>query len=142
MFVMSEEMMYDEFVFFARWLVPSVDRYKATNYSELIIWSETGEMWIYDGLSKSTLFLHRPYDKGNDEEARIKREFSLCLKRIMKFNGITQKELSVMIGCTQAAISYYCRGDRLPTIVVMRQLARALNCSVNDLTYTYNLGGE
>ena len=37
MFLMSEEMMYDEFVFFARWLVPSVDRYKATNYSELII---------------------------------------------------------------------------------------------------------
>ena len=46
---------------------------------------------------------------------------------------LKQKELSQLAGITAAAISYYENGKRLPTVDNARKLAKALDCTIDDL---------
>ena len=55
------------------------------------------------------------------------------IKRLMKENGYTQKELAIRAGCTESAISRYVRDERTPSIRVLKNLAIALGVTVNDI---------
>ncbi len=58
------------------------------------------------------------------------------IKEILKIKGITQRQLAETVGCTEAAISHYIKGDRVPRASVMSKLAVAL-----DTTSEYLLEG-
>ena len=55
------------------------------------------------------------------------------IKRLMKENGYTQKELAIRAGCTESAISRYVRNERTPSIRVLKNLAIALGVTINDI---------
>lgn len=59
------------------------------------------------------------------------------LKNLLESQGISQKELAVRAGVTEAAVSHYIKGDRVPRGAILLNIANALN-----VTADYLLNGE
>ena len=55
------------------------------------------------------------------------------LKQIRLFRTLTQKELAIMSGLTDAAIRNYELGNRSPNKEQLRKIADALNCDISAL---------
>lgn len=55
------------------------------------------------------------------------------LKQIRLFRKLTQKELAIMSGLTDAAIRNYELGNRSPNIEQLRKIADALECDISAL---------
>ena len=63
-----------------------------------------------------------------EKEAIIMGEtFGARLAKLMKEKNYTQKELALRAGVTEAAMSHYVKGDRIPRAIVMSRIANALN---------------
>lgn len=58
------------------------------------------------------------------------------IKKLLEEKGSTQKELAEKVGCTNAAISLYIKGDRIPRASVLTKIAIAL-----DTTSEYLMEG-
>lgn len=69
----------------------------------------------------------------NDEIMR--REFGRRLKTLLELRGMTQNELSEETGISQVSISKYLNGKSDPSLLNVLKIARALDCSLDDLTY-------
>lgn len=48
---------------------------------------------------------------------------------------LTQKQLSDKVGCSSAAIGWYERGEKIPTIETAAKIAKALDVSLDWLAY-------
>ena len=59
------------------------------------------------------------------------------IKELLEKKNISQKELSDMVGCTEAAISLYIGGKRVPRASVLTKIAIAL-----DTTSDYLMEGK
>lgn len=55
------------------------------------------------------------------------------IKRLMKENGYTQKQLAIRLQCTESAISKYVNNDREPSIRILKNLAISLGVTVDEL---------
>ncbi len=55
------------------------------------------------------------------------------LKELIEKKGISQKELAEKVGCTDAAISHYIKGDRVPRAGVLTKIAIALDTTSDYL---------
>ena len=55
------------------------------------------------------------------------------IKRLMKANGYTQRELARRVGITESALSRYVLGSREPRANVLKNLAIAFGVSVDEL---------
>lgn len=55
------------------------------------------------------------------------------IKRLMILNDLNQAELAKRAGLSEATISRYVNGTRLPSSRVLGRLTKALNCTSNDL---------
>lgn len=55
------------------------------------------------------------------------------IKELLAKKGITQKELAETVGCTDAAISHYIKGDRIPRSSVLTKIAIALDTTSDYL---------
>ena len=60
-------------------------------------------------------------------------EIGKRIKELLEKKGITQKELALKVGCTEAAISHYIKGDRIPRSSVMTKIAIALDTTSDYL---------
>lgn len=49
--------------------------------------------------------------------------------------GISQKQLATKTGLTEAGVSRYINGQRLPRVDILILIAEALNCSVQYLLF-------
>ena len=56
--------------------------------------------------------------------------FNARLQRLLSNSGMTQKELAAQAGVTEAAVSHYIKGDRVPVVL---KLAETLDVSVDEL---------
>lgn len=59
--------------------------------------------------------------------------FSDNLKKYMEINDITQVELAESLGVSQASVSQWCIGKKLPKMGRVDQLCRLLHCNRSDL---------
>lgn len=59
--------------------------------------------------------------------------FEEKLKSIMQKQGLTQKELAIRSGITEASMSKYLNGERTPRIDVIINLSRALEVTTDEL---------
>ena len=66
-------------------------------------------------------------------EQDFKTNFMYQLRRIMKVNHITQKELSEQSGLSEDSITRYINGTRIPNTYIASILAGSLNCTIDDL---------
>lgn len=55
------------------------------------------------------------------------------IKRLMKENGYTQKQLAIRSGCTEGAISRYVSNEREPKVRILKNIAIALGVTVDEL---------
>ena len=55
------------------------------------------------------------------------------LKAIRKSKNLTQKELADKLGISDKSICFYEGGKRVPNAVMLKKIAQALDCSVDDL---------
>lgn len=67
--------------------------------------------------------------QDNTARTRIKEN----LVTLMQQHGITQAELARQTGESDARISYYRSGKKLPSIAVASRIAEVLGCSIDDL---------
>lgn len=66
-------------------------------------------------------------------EEEWKRRFPNQLIYLMQLAGISQKDLSIKMNMTEATISRYINGERIPKANVLFSMAKALNCHVSWL---------
>lgn len=67
----------------------------------------------------------------------MKNAFCDRLAEQLKKRGLTQKELSIRAGVTEAAVSHYLKGDRMPRASVLARIAEVLG-----ITTDYLVGGD
>ena len=78
------------------------------------------------------------FNKGEEEESHMADEaFASRLAELLKKQGMTQKELSERIGVTEATVSRYMNGNRIPKSEIVANIATALHT-----TSDYLLGTE
>ena len=63
----------------------------------------------------------------------MSEQFNERLQQAILRSGMTQKELAEKVGITEAAVSHYLKGDRMPRSAVAVKLADVLNMSVDEL---------
>lgn len=59
--------------------------------------------------------------------------FSIRLEELLKARKMTQKELAEKSGVTEAAMSHYIKGDRIPRSAVLTRIAMSLNTTSDYL---------
>lgn len=102
--------------------------WKQTDLFELEINNEDGSIDIYNDMDYS---LGRKIDTCTD--IGWKKEFARRLRKKIAMRGLTQATLGEMTGIGQPLLSLYTQGKSLPSAQKVSALAKALNCSVNDL---------
>ena len=66
-------------------------------------------------------------------ELELMRRFGLNLKKMLEYNNETQRDLVEYTGISEATISYYIRGERMPSLKNVINIACALDCELNEL---------
>lgn len=62
------------------------------------------------------------------------REFVCNLQIMMERRGISQKDLAIRSGISEAAVSRYCAGTQVPKGPALVNMARVLGCHIEELT--------
>lgn len=106
--------------------------YKAISSYDLLVEFKNGERILYDTFANAQRYIE--YNKELTDEEEL-YEFKIRLRKIMKHKFIGQTELAKRVGISQAMISKYMKGDSIPNAIMLKKLARALDCSVEDFYY-------
>ena len=124
---------YDEFSFNFPSIAKQATSYHHISDIELIIKLENGEVVSYENINKSLRIL--PSDSMSLTEEECRREFAIRLKLMMTVRGTSQTKLSEATGIQQHMISDYTNGKRAPSLYNLDKIAKALNCSLDELRY-------
>ena len=99
----------------------------------IIIKSIDGKELYYDDLNNSIRYL--PIDKDSLTEDEYRNEFGYRVRTMMARRGITQLMLSEITKIGQAQLSRYINGKTTPSNYIVRKIARALDCTIDELSY-------
>ncbi len=55
------------------------------------------------------------------------------LKEAIKQSGMTQVQIGEKLGISQATISHYCKGDKMPSLETFANLCQLLDVDTNDI---------
>ena len=94
-----------------------------------------GTRMAFDNCTDCIRYL--PKDESSMTEEEYRKEFGIRLSRRMRRKGMMQSELSELTGITQANISNYINGRTAPGLYTLDKIARALDCSLEDLRYKF-----
>lgn len=94
-----------------------------------------GSYFLYDDFDKTLRKL--PNDGYELTEDECRKEFGFRLRRLLYCKGITQAELSDATGIPQCSISNYINGKVCPNFYSVDKIAKALDCSLDELSYRY-----
>lgn len=90
---------------------------------------------IYDGLTDSGRTIRRDRIEANeDDEEKWRIHFAYKLNRKVAESGLLNQDIAEQVGITPAMLSRYCKGTSVPSFIKIRKLAKALQCSVTELT--------
>ena len=128
-----DDYVYDEFSFNFPLVARQATSYHHISDIELIIKLKNGEVVSYENINKSLRML--PSDSNSLTEEECIREFAIRLKLMMAVRGMSQTALSEATGIQQHMISDYTKGKRLPGFYNLDKIAKALNCSLDELRY-------
>lgn len=109
-----------------------VDYYDNEDCSITVILDD-GRKVMYDTETHGTRYIASSRTELTDHQ--IANEFKKRLRNRMRYKHITQERLSELTGIPQCSISMYTSGSRLPNLQSSFKIARALDCSIDDLIY-------
>ena len=99
----------------------------------LFVRLDNGRALQFDDSNQAIRYL--PEDPVNLSEEECRSEFGKRLQKVMVFRGVTQEELSSRTGIHRTLISQYMNGKHTPSFYVVDKIAKALNCSIDELRY-------
>lgn len=104
------------------------------NEWDLLIKFRDGKKVIYDRFTNyyNEIFYNSINELTEDQE---RKEFAYNLRNIMSRKYITQEQLANELNTSQVMISRYVRGESVPSAIVLRKIAKILNCSMDDFFY-------
>lgn len=115
----------------------AVMRYPVEHYDyptfEIVVELKDGSLILYDDQDKTIRNL--PKDVNHMSESQCKKEFGIRLRKLMRIKHITQSELAELTGIPQQMISDYVNGKRSPSFYKVDLIAKALDCSTDELRY-------
>lgn len=124
---------YSQFLIHYSYLEKDIDSFEEVNNYQMLLHMNNGSRMIYDGLEDRCRKL--PSDSHSMSEKECTAEFAARLRNIMRFKGCSQKELSERTGISQPSISNYAMGKTSPNFYNLDRIAKALDCSVDELRY-------
>ena len=122
------EYLYENFKLYFPMIEKHCIGWRQTDKFELEIDDEDSYVYIYNDMDHS---LGRKIDTSKDIGWR--KEFARRLRKKIAMKGITQANISRLTGIGQPLLSFYTQGKSLPSAQKVSALAKALDCSVNDL---------
>lgn len=109
-----------------------VDWYPSSQM-EITIKVEDGTKYRYDFFDKSMYRIFTNQDNC-DDEVGWRNKFARELNRKIRNFGYTQEKLSDVTGISRVTISKYSNGTATPSSYNLIKIAKALECSVSELT--------
>lgn len=107
---------------------------KELNEWDLLIVFHSGKKVIldrYTGYHKDIFY----NDINELTEEQEKKEFAYRLRSLMNRKWVTQEQLADQVNTSQVMISRYVRGETIPSAIILRKIAKALECSMDDFFY-------
>lgn len=131
-------LMFEEFMDnYPRMASNAIDWYPSGKSEIIIVMSDRSKV-VYNGNTQRFSFIRctdGEYENLTEEEWR--RKFAAKLYEYMTYNCMTQKELAELLNVSQMTISKYLNAIATPTSYNLDRIARALNCSISELTNFY-----
>ena len=110
-----------------------LEEVRELNEYEILFVFKNGDKIILDKIKHNW---KRTYESDYElTEEDCKRHFSSQLRCWMNRKNVGQDELAKKIGATQPMISRYVSGRVLPNYYIVYKIAKALDCSIDDLFY-------
>lgn len=107
----------------------------AREYIQFMLLLETNTKYDYFYNITNNVLIPIPKDDKNLDKDSFRRIFGVLLRRALECSGLTQEELSEKTGIPQPNISDYLYGKHFPSFYQIDKMAKAMNCSVEDLRY-------
>ena len=108
-----------------------VEEIKMVNEWDVLITFVDGRKYIFD--TYTGYYKNVYYNNINElTEEQEKKEFAYRLRSLMGRRFINQEELAKRVGTSQVMISRYVRGETLPSIIMVRKIAKVLDYSIDD----------
>lgn len=107
----------------------------AREYVQFMLLLETNTKYDYFYNITNNVLIPIPKDDKNLDKDSFRRIFEVLLRRALECSGLTQEELSEKTGIPQPNISDYLYGKHFPSFYQIDKMAKAMNCSVEDLRY-------
>ena len=101
--------------------------------TELVVRLRNGVSFTYDNMTHTIRRL--PSNSMSLTEDECRKEFGHRLAKIMWRKNISQVELAQRSGITQSQLSNYITGKTSPSFYNVDKIARALDCSTDELRY-------
>lgn len=101
----------------------------------IVISFSNGKTYHYDQLT-NLIREQQPLDEDGYEELEDETWFNLFrikLERRMRVCGFNQERFADALGITQPMMSRYLDGKSYPNIIMLKKMAKVLNCHINDL---------
>lgn len=107
----------------------------ATGPTEITIRLKDKTLATHDLIGSRTRFLHRDPESTALSEEDWAKEFGINLGAKMRKAFMSQSDVAERLGVSQATVSNYLNGKRLPNAHRLMRLSEILNCSVTDLIW-------
>lgn len=104
-------------------------------YVQFMLLLETNTKYDYFYNITNNVLIPIPKDDKNLDKESFRRIFGVLLRRALECSGLTQEELSEKTGIPQPNISDYLYGKHFPSFYQIDKMAKAMNCSVEDMRY-------
>lgn len=125
---------FDEFKRYYPTISKNIVSWHPSGRNTLILKLTDGSKMEYHNVLHSIRNLPTALDEDDFTEENYQRDFSYNLMSKMTDAGITQSLLAEKTGISQVSISKYLNRKALPSIYNCEKIARALNCSMSELT--------
>ena len=131
----NEELLLEVFEKRFPWMHKKLDgyNYDENRWYEIRLYLNDGTKYIYDNLDKFPHPIVEFEDPGELSYDLWLKGFSDKVHSQLRKNRITQYELAEIVKISPITISRYLTYKSMPSIIVVHQMAFALNCTVDDL---------
>lgn len=118
-----------------KYIEQNVEEYFEINEWELFVRLKNGDKFIYDSFSNVVDFI--TYEDNDLSEEQERKEFAKNLKKLMQHKWVNQEELARRLDISQVMISRYVNGQSIPNAMMLKKMAKALDCSTEDFYYKH-----
>lgn len=107
-----------------------------TGYNLLLAVLDNGDKLEFCMMDKSLRDVTYNYSIENDDavsDEEYRKIIGDRLKTLLRDRSLRHERLAEMIGVSRQSMSMYINGRSLPSVRIIRRIARALNCDIRDI---------